>query len=357
MGGLIASDLDLVGSVPETGSFTLSDPNITSGGVTNNGILRASIGGVALIGQQVRNGGEIRTQAGDVQLIAASEVTVLMESDDRIGFELTQPVRSLLGGSDYLVENTIDGVVVSIDGGDIVYSTLFVEDLLLGEQASIDQAGTENVLGITNEAGNIYISETPVQETLVDTVVDDVITTESEIATTDVGDTVTEIDDSAESLASADVEALKELDSEPEQAADASTNDTGSNDTSTTTAEAMSDEEPLVEVASESDRESDVKRADSDETDSGQETATASADAETDKRSEDRSESVARTEARKERANSKQKMALKIDPNYFAKLRKTHIDQLIPDCKNKVECQDQQAMKNFLGKLLVDGEL
>ena len=275
VGGLVATDLDSLERIGETGDFVLTDSNVSTGGVTNEGVLRASTGGIALIGQQIVNSGELQTRAGDVQLIAASEVSVITGVDGVVGYDLTQPVRNKLPGNDFLIDNQASGVVVSIDGGDIVFSTQYVEDLLSGGR-SVNQAGTYNVLGLVNQAGDIYISEVGVTETLVDDVIDEVIASDSSTSSTDVAETVATVDETSETLDNADALAL-----------------------------AAADE------SEEGDEDGKNKKA-----------------------------------------------GIKIDANYFAKLRKNHLDQLIPECdKLSSECDEQKDMKAFLGKLLVDGEL
>lgn len=287
VGGLIATDLNGLDNFIESDTFTLSDPSAAEGGVTNLGVLRATTGGIALVGQQIVNAGEIQTRAGDAQLIAASGVEGAIDENGRIGYELTEPVRVLLPGSEYLIENSLEGVVVSIDGGDIVYSTRFIEEIL-SVNTSIDQSGTDNLLGITNQPGNIYVTETPVQETLFDTVIDEVVTRDSEVGTTDASETLAASNDSEDLIASAETEELQQLDED--------------------TASEGGDNAEEGSAAEESKEE-------------------------------------------------KQKIAKAVDPDYFAKLRKTNIDQLIPDCNNPSVCQQTQATKDFLEQFLVDGAL
>jgi len=277
VGGLVASDLDSAEQLVGSGDFVLTDFNNAGGGVSNEGVLRANSGGIALVGQQIINSGEVRTTAGDAQLIAAAEVNVLVSGDGIIGFELTEPVRNLLAGSDYLIENDFEGAVVTIDGGDIVYSTRFVEDLLSGG-SSVNQEGVETVAGYLTQAGDIYVSEVPVAETTVETMLDNVVATSATIVDIDASAAASEIDSDSESLAEADTQELK-------------------------------------------DRVNGKERAKG-----------------------------------KDKKGKEKRLAAKIDPSYFAKLRKTHIDQLIPDC-NGAQCGNKQVMKEFLGKLLVDGNL
>ncbi len=244
--GLVVSDLDLAGSNFWDGDLTLEDTDYSSGGVKNYGIIRSS-GGIALIGQQVINDGQITTQTGDAQLLSASEVSVFI-NDSGINFELTAPVMSLLSGSDYLVENTANGVVASMDGGDVVYSTQYVAGLV--PDRSVNQFGADSVLGVTNQAGDIFVVDSAV-ESLVATSVDDVIS----------GDNTQGVENNVEDLS-------------------------------------------VVVVSAES------------------------GDA------------------------------------YFAKFRKTNIDELMPDCGKESErenenenCSREKAVKEYLGKLLVDGAL
>jgi len=280
VGGLVASDLSTVEDKIGSGDFAMTDTNDSAGGVSNAGVLRAGAGGVALVGQQIINSGEVRTTEGDLQLLVAAGVDVMMGTDGTIGFELTEAVRNKLEGSDFLIDNTFDGAVIAIDGGDIVYSTRYVEDLLSGSENSVNQEGVELVSGYLSQAGDIYLSEQSVAETLVDTVIDETVaSTSAAVVTLDAGAMASEIDTNSENLAEADTIALK-----------------------------------------------------------------------------DRVNSEGESEGNDKKKGKRAKKGGKIDSKYFARLRKTHIDDLIPDC-NGPQCANKQVMKEFLGKLLVDGGL
>lgn len=299
VGGLVATDLDFVESLGATDGFLLEDPDTATGGIINEGLLQANTNSIALIGQQIVNSGNIQTRTGDVHMISASEVTVLIDTEGVMGYELTKPVQNLLSDSDFLIKNTADGLVASVDGGDVIYSTQLIKDLLSGG-ASIRQEGIDNVFGITNQAGDIYISEIQVDQALLDTALEDKIVSDSVVVYSDINEISSTIDGFSEILVSAD-----ELTLDP--AASASENQEG-----------RASEDPS-RVASEDRQDDSITGSDEE--------------------------------------SEQEKAKVKVDPAYFAKFRKTHIDQLIPECQAGVECEDKQNMKDFLGKLLVDGGL
>lgn len=170
--GLLASDLSPnVEEFFETGELALLDADSEAGGITNAGAIRAGDGGVVLASQYVVNQGTIgatrtlgQQSGGNIALVAASGLSVVVDSNTGIGYEVTLPIENNIRTTQPFVENQLSGQIETQGNGSITLQAVYSGDALVDADSAILGEGRIGALGLAETAGGIFIIDTNEQE-------------------------------------------------------------------------------------------------------------------------------------------------------------------------------------------------
>ncbi|KWZ36452.1 GLUG motif-containing protein [Burkholderia anthina] len=144
VGGLVASTRDISDKDFLNGNFRFTGKS--AGQVVNQGAITAADGGgVALLGAQVTNNGVIRAQMGTVALGAGNDVKVNFDGSKLLSLEVNG------AAVDALVSN---GGLLKADGGQVLMSARSANSLL---GTVVNNSGTIEAKGLNNVAGRITL--------------------------------------------------------------------------------------------------------------------------------------------------------------------------------------------------------
>ncbi|MFH5253211.1 GLUG motif-containing protein [Burkholderia semiarida] len=144
VGGLVASTRDISDKDFLNGNFRFNGKS--AGQVVNQGTITAADGGgVALLGAQVTNNGVIRAQMGTVALGAGNDVKVNFDGSKLLSLEVNG------AAVDALVSN---GGLLKADGGQVLMSARSANSLL---DTVVNNSGTIEAKGLNNVAGRITL--------------------------------------------------------------------------------------------------------------------------------------------------------------------------------------------------------
>jgi filamentous hemagglutinin family protein len=145
VGGLVATTNQLSDTDWNESRYTFSKVG-SAGSVVNQGELNAADAGyVALLAPEVRNEGVIRANLGSAILASGDKVTLQLNANSLLGFQIDQ------GALNALVENK--NLVVA-DGGKVFLSARASEDV---GRAVVNQSGVIRAQTIENKSGTILL--------------------------------------------------------------------------------------------------------------------------------------------------------------------------------------------------------
>jgi filamentous hemagglutinin family protein len=145
VGGLVATTNQLSDTDWNESRYTFSKAG-SAGSVVNQGELNAADAGyIALLAPEVRNEGVIRANLGSAILAAGDKVTLQLNANSLLGFQIDQ------GALNALVENK--NLVVA-DGGQVFLSARASGDVA---SAVVNQSGTIRAQTIENKSGTILL--------------------------------------------------------------------------------------------------------------------------------------------------------------------------------------------------------
>ncbi len=143
VGGLVASSLNLTDSDFMAGNYKFA--GVGSGAVVNQGNINADGGYVALLGANVTNNGVIRARLGSVALAAGNAITLDVAGDGLLNVTVNQ------GAVNALVQN---GGLIQADGGQVLLTAQAAGSLL---QSAVNNTGVIQAQTIENRNGTIRL--------------------------------------------------------------------------------------------------------------------------------------------------------------------------------------------------------
>jgi len=174
VGSFFASDLSVDTDDYANGSFTLSDLNPLTGGVTNLGNIQSfGQSGIYITGQYITNEGNMTSSNGDINLTIADQVIVSTDPSGLIGVELAKPIIDNISPSMALISN--EGNIIALNGN--IYIDLYYSDAIKAD--TVNNTGIINAVAISGGTGNIELTATPVFVGPSDTTLVDGIISES----------------------------------------------------------------------------------------------------------------------------------------------------------------------------------
>jgi len=160
VGGLVASTLNLADGTPGDGSKTFSGAG--SGSIVNDGTINAASGGsIALLGNHVTNNGVISAQLGTVALGAGSAATLTFSGTHLVSMQIDQGVLNRVAANGGLVR--ADGAQVSVasnggliraDGGQVLMTAGAQKALLA---SVVNNTGIIEARTLENHEGTITL--------------------------------------------------------------------------------------------------------------------------------------------------------------------------------------------------------
>ena len=147
--GLVASVFDITNENFLAGRYNFNIPGQAGATVINEGRITTGEGGfVVLAAEQVINTGTIETPGGNAVLAAGGALTVDLDGDGLISYEITAASLTAIAG----VENT--GEIIA-DGGLIALDAKRAGDLAA---TAVNQQGRLQARGITTAGGRIFLT-------------------------------------------------------------------------------------------------------------------------------------------------------------------------------------------------------
>lgn len=127
VGGIIASGLDIKPNDFMNGNYIFNEVIGTDGGVINQGIINASLGGnVALMGRHVQNNGFISANLGTVNLAAGKEAVLTFDAQGLLGVRVTKEILQSELGVDPAVLNS---GTINAEGGKVLLTASVSQDV------------------------------------------------------------------------------------------------------------------------------------------------------------------------------------------------------------------------------------
>ncbi|WP_367847777.1 filamentous hemagglutinin N-terminal domain-containing protein [Rhodoferax sp. WC2427] len=158
VGGLVASTLDLGDA--SLGSSTRSFSGTGSGSVVNQGRITAASGGyVALLGNTVRNAGQISAQRGTVALGAGSAATLTFAGNSLVALQIDQSTLHTLAENQQLIQADGGTVLMSAGAKDALLASV-VNNTGIIEARTVDQHNGTIVLLGGMAAGTVQVGGT-----------------------------------------------------------------------------------------------------------------------------------------------------------------------------------------------------
>ncbi|MCZ6470936.1 MAG: filamentous hemagglutinin N-terminal domain-containing protein, partial [Gammaproteobacteria bacterium] len=153
VGALIATSLNISPSDFMQGNYYLDSGTGGTGAIVNQGIIQAaSGGGVALIGNSVRNEGVILANYGHVILATGRQAVINFDGDGLISFQVDEAVLQNTTGAEDAIYNS--GSIYA-DAGQILLSANLSEDIFTN---AINNEGLLQATRMVNEGGVIYLT-------------------------------------------------------------------------------------------------------------------------------------------------------------------------------------------------------
>ena len=193
VGSLLVSDMMVsdttmqnFGSGIDAGTLTFTDEDLNAGGITHLGSIQ-TVGpnGTTFLAQYVHVGGDIQTTNGDLTFKVGGSAVLVTDPDGLYGIELTAPVSNDISGTGELLGYIDSVATIQTTSGDIVRNVQYQSDLDVTPVGDLPVSGNITVLTINGviqvpvvEVIEPPVTITPVEETDIDNTIVDSLTEE-----------------------------------------------------------------------------------------------------------------------------------------------------------------------------------